>query len=99
MYWSELDQVFFVEGLPKGADLMQEIRSTGPGFQTQLKNLNDLKRTMARQVRAAGGNAVVNFKYSQKNSFWTTLFSVDDVVWKGSGTIARINASSLPVST
>ena len=47
-------------------------------------------------VRALGGNAVVEFKYGQKSSFWQSLLGLDDVSWYASGKIARINPESLP---
>ena len=98
MYWSELDGVYFVEGAPSGASKIRGIKSElmGGFSQSQLKTLDHLKRAMVREVRKAGGNAVIDFQYGQKNTFWSTIFSLDDVYWRGSGTIASISPNSLP---
>lgn len=97
MYWSERDGVFFVEGRPPGATLLRPIKSalTGGFSQAQLKTLDHLKDVMAREVIAAGGNAVVDFTYGQKSTFWNTLWSIDDVFWRGGGTIASIDPGKL----
>jgi hypothetical protein len=52
----------------------------------QNANLPELKRLLARRVRAAGGNALVGFTYGQKRTF----FGWDDVAWQGTGYAARI---------
>jgi hypothetical protein len=90
---TELDGVIFDEGPIAG---MKNIRSISTqlnsGFgQDQLKSLLDVKRAMAREVIAAGGNCVADFKYGQKNGgFWQQMWSVDNVLWYGSGEIGRL---------
>jgi hypothetical protein len=98
MHWSELDGVYFVEGRPGGAQAIRPITSEllGAFSSSQLKTLDHVKRGMAIEVLHAGGNAVVDFKYGQRSSFWKSLFSVDDVFWHGSGTIAKISPTALP---
>lgn len=98
MYFSEYDGVFFVEGMPAGATIIDDISTVLDGFfsNAQLKTLDDVKREMARQVKLSGGNAVVDFKYGQRSGgFWRCLFSLDNVCWKGEGKIARINSADL----
>jgi hypothetical protein len=58
---------------------------------SQLKNLDDVKRELAIQVKKAGGNALVKFEYGQRQtSFWRSLLSIDDILWYGSGFAAII---------
>ncbi len=53
----------------------------------QLKNLNDVKRSLADSARQLGCNCISNFKYGQK-SRW---LAIDDVAYFGSGTAGRIS--------
>jgi hypothetical protein len=50
---------------------------------------------MAAEAKRAGGNAVIRFTYGQKNTFWRSLLSMDDVWWHASGLIAKVNESNL----
>lgn len=98
MYFSEYNGVYFVEGRPVGARAIRPISTVLDGVfnNAQLKNLNDVKREMAQEVLAAGGNAVIDFTYGQRTGgFWRCLFSLDNVCWKGEGTIARIDPNAL----
>jgi hypothetical protein len=97
MHWSEFDGVIFVEGQLPCADIIghTKCRLHGIFSQVQLKNLNDVKRRLACNVKSKGGNSLMNFKYGQKSSFWTTLISVDNVNWYGEGDIARISHGEL----
>jgi hypothetical protein len=57
----------------------------------QLKNLEDVKQLMAKEVMLVGGNAVIEFNYGQKSvGFWRSLFDRDDVNWYGEGRIAVV---------
>ena len=94
MYTSIYQGITFVEGLPPKFREIRPIRVEIGGIfaSAQLKNLDDVKRLMAEQVRSAGGNAVVNFNYGQKSvGFWESIFSRDDVNWYGAGSIAFID--------
>lgn len=92
MYRSVFEGIVYIEGTPS------EARVLGPVFvelnhmfqQNHLKTLDDVKREMNKQVRAAGGNCVVEFKYGQKSCFWKSLFGMDDIQWFGSGLIGQI---------
>lgn len=98
MYYSQFDGIYFVEGSLPDAEVIREISTSINEFfgQSQLKSLDDVKRKMVNAVRALGGNAIVEFKYGQKSSFWQSLLGLDDVSWYASGKIARINPESLP---
>ena len=100
MYYSKDYGVYFVEGIPAGTTFLHDISTVLDGYfsfsNVQLKSLDDVKREMAKEVLAKGGNAVVNFKYGQKTgSFWECLFSHDNVRWTGQGKIAIIDPSVL----
>ena len=97
MHWSELDGVIFIEEHPSRAHIISHVKCKIHGFfsQSQLKNLNDVKRKLAREVKNKGGNCLINFKYGQKSSFWTTLIGIDNVSWYGEGDIARMSDAEL----
>ena len=91
LYTTVFEGIKFVEGRPAATRIIKPIRVEigGVFISAQLKNLDDVKRLMAEQVRAAGGNAVVDFKYGQRSvGFWGSLFDRDDVNWYGEGPIA-----------
>lgn len=93
MYTTTFDGITFVEGRPPTAKIVKPIRVEIGGILTssQLKNLDDVKRLMAKQASASGGNAVVDFKYGQRSvGFWKSLVDRDDVQWYGEGQIAII---------
>ena len=96
-YWAEYDGVYFVEGAIPGAQRQGPIDTKHDGWysQSQLKSLDTLKAAMAARVKQVGGNAVLDFRYGQKNTFWRSLLSIDDVWWYASGTIATIDKSSM----
>ena len=98
MYYDYYRGVYFCEGRPIDAKTIKPISTRLDGWffsQSQLKSLDDVKSVMVGEVRKTGGNAVVDFKYCQKSSFWRSLFSVDDVRWEAAGMIARIDPSRL----
>lgn len=98
MYSDFSNGVYFVEGAPEGVRRIAPVstRIDGVFVNAQLKSLDDIKVVMAREARRKGGNAVVDFKYGQKQrSFWESLFSLDDVRWEASGTVAVIDPASL----
>ncbi len=93
MYQSELEGVLFIEGQPEGVRSIGhvEVKLNGAFSQAQLKSLEDVKRELIKKVRAKNGNCLINFKYGQRTSFWTTLISLDDVGWYGSGDVVSIS--------
>ena len=98
MYSDFSNGIYFVEGIPGGARRISPVSTKIDGFFTnaQLKSLDDIKAAMALEAKRRGGNAVVAFKYGQKQkSFWSSLFSLDDVRWEASGMVAVIDPASL----
>lgn len=97
MYFSKFDDVLFIEGDPVGATTIRPISTKHDGIfsQSQLRSLDTLKSVMAVEAKRAGGNAVIRFTYGQKNTFWRSLLSIDDVWWHASGVIAKVNEQSL----
>lgn len=79
--------VIFIEGdHPRAVKRYQATTRVG-GFGAQLRNLNDLKQTMANTARANGCNCVVNFSYGQKSK----LIAIDDVAFVGDGFYAVLS--------
>ncbi len=97
MYSAEYQGVFFVEGAPAGAQRLAPVSTELNGLfsHNQLKSLDDLKSRLCVLVRERGGNAVVDFKYGQRSTFWKGLLGMDDVHWYASGTIAQIDPAVL----
>ena len=94
MYITVFEGIKFVEGCPPKARVIRPIRVEIGGvlISAQLKNLDDVKRLMARQAKESGGNAVVDFKYGQRSvGFWRSLIDRDDVHWYGDGKIAFVS--------
>ena len=93
MYTTVFEGITFVEGCLPSARIIKPIRVEIGGVLTsaQLKNLDDVKRLMAKEARTAGGNAVVEFKYGQRSvGFLRSLFDRDDVHWYGEGKAALV---------
>ena len=89
MYSSEYKGVMFIEGIPENCQVLKEISTEINELfgQSQLKSLDK----MVDIVRREGGNAIVDFKYGQRSSFWKSFFSLDAVHWFASGKIALIH--------
>lgn len=99
MYWAEYKGVYFVEGVIDNVRMIRPISTSHDGWfsQSQLKSLDTIKDAMVKEVLSAGGNAVIEFVYGQKNTFWRSLLSVDDVYWYAKGQIAQIDPQKLPI--
>ena len=90
---TEFDGVFFDEGNVDGMTVVKDISTQlNSGFgQDQLKSLRDVKKAMAAVARENDCNIVSNFKFGQRNgSIWQQLWSVDNVLWYGSGTLGKL---------
>ena len=63
------DGIGFFEGVPPDAASLGPVRVEVGGFfvSAQLRTLDDVKRELARVVRAKGGNALVGFTYGQRS--------------------------------
>ena len=79
--------VIFIEGDHPRAAKRYSAETRVSGFGAQLKNLNDLKQTMANTARSCGCNCVVNFTYGQR----TKLIAIDDVAYVGNGYYAVLS--------
>ncbi len=79
--------VVFIEGDHPRAVKQYSAETRVSGFGAQLKNLNDLKQTMANTARNCGCNCVVNFTYGQKSK----LIAIDDVAYVGNGFYAVLS--------
>lgn len=65
---TEMDGVFFTEAEIAGAESLGEVKATSD---RQNMPLDKLKRALANQVKARGGNALMTFTYGQKASIWS----------------------------
>ncbi len=79
--------VVFIEGDHPRAQKRYTAETRVGGFGAQLKNLNDLKATMADTARRCGCNCVVNFTYGQKSK----IIAIDDVAYVGNGYYAILS--------
>lgn len=86
-YTTVFDDVVFIEGKHQSATVIKHVKiDLGHKFGAQLKNLTDVKRALANQVKTSGGNCLIDFQYGQK-SRWLAL---DDVSFWGSGSAASL---------
>src|SRR5689334_18926063 len=97
MYWSTLGNVYFVEGNPEGFQPIQEINTELNEFfsQNHLRNLSDVKARMADEVARLHGNAVCNFKYGQRSSFWKSIGGMDNVLWYATGVVGTLGENAV----
>ena len=79
--------VIFIEGDHPRAVKRYSAETRVGGFGAQLKNLDDLKATMAITAINNGCNCVVNFTYGQKSK----LIAIDDVAYVGDGFYANLS--------
>ncbi|MBP3706983.1 MAG: hypothetical protein J6J13_07045 [Clostridia bacterium] len=79
--------VVFIEGDHPRAVKRFTAETRVGGFGAQLRNLNDLKQTMAMTALHNGCNCVVNFTYGQKSK----LIAIDDVAFVGNGFYAQLS--------
>jgi len=79
--------IVFIEGdHPRAVKRFNAYTRVG-GFGAQLRNLDDLKATMAQNARGCGCNCVVNFSYGQR----TKIIAIDDVAYVGNGFYATLS--------
>lgn len=75
---TEHDGIFFTEGVIEGGSIMGNVEAIS---NRQNVPLDELKTTLAAKVKAAGGNALDDFKYVQKGTVW----SFSSTQWKATG--------------
>lgn len=81
---TEVDGIFFTEGEIEGA---QFIGAAKVSSDRQNIKLETLKKDLAAEVKAKGGNALDNFKYVQKAS----AFSFSSVRWVTTGRVVKVS--------
>ncbi len=86
-YVTVYQNVIFIEGDHPRAAKRYNAETRVSGFGAQLRNLNDLKQTMAYTARNCGCNCVVNFTYGQQSK----LIAIDDVAYVGNGFYAVLS--------
>lgn len=70
--------VFFSEQGVLGVPVLVQCTASS---NVQNTHIDQLKRQLAAQARAAGANTIINFKYAQKANF----MSMSSVTWNASG--------------
>jgi hypothetical protein len=97
MHIGEYRGIYFIEGSITEAVVLESFETELNGFfsQNQLKTLDDVRSKMRDYVLSRGGNSVIDFKYGQRSTFWKSLLGMDDVMWYGSGKVARINPTEI----
>ena len=88
---SVFERLFFTEHSIPGAPVMKHLRVRLNG---QNRNLNDVKRALAKRATKVGANAVMNFRYGQKRGF----FNWDDMSWFGEGDAVVVDQLPADVS-
>jgi hypothetical protein len=79
---TDVDGIFFTEGEIYGAQVIGDAKTSSD---RQNITLEILKKDLAAEVKAKGGNALDNFKYVQKAS----VFSFSSVRWVATGRIVQ----------
>jgi hypothetical protein len=84
-----LDDIFFTEQPVVSGTVLSHLHVE---ISRQNSNLLEVKRELARQVRACGGNTLANFRYGQRKHDWWELvftFKWDTESWHGEGDAVR----------
>ena len=88
-YCSLFEGVIFVEGKCEYIQYKGEVEYKKDSFYNQqLKNLDTVKHQLAEKAKTLGANAIIDFKYGQKNTSFlrSLLLSFDDnIKWYGTG--------------
>ena len=98
MRYTVTEGVAFFEGNVPSAQIIRPIETSMDSLfrESQLKSLESLKLVMARIAKNLGGNCIIQFEYGQKqSSFWKSLFSMDDIYWRGKGIVAIVNPDTI----
>lgn len=74
----DVDGVWFTPNNITNSQLIKSLRVTSDRQNTLL---SELKRNLANQVKAVGGNALMNYRYKQTATFW----SFSSVRWIAEG--------------
>ena len=93
IHYSKYEDVYFIEENIDNVNVVQHIETEINQFfgQSQLKSLPDVKKKMYNIIKKYNGNAIINFKYGQRSTFWKSIFGLDDVLWYGIGDIVFLS--------
>ena len=80
-YKTVYDDVIFIEGTDSRVAVKGKVKYKYGLFNSQLKDLNSVKASLASQAKFQRCNCIVEFKYGQKSSW----LSLDDTKWFGEG--------------
>jgi len=84
------DDIFFTENSISNSTFIEHLNVE---ISRQNSNLSEVKKELARKVKAKGGNVLINFKYGQKKHQWWQLvftFKWDTESWHGEGDVVKI---------
>ena len=94
-YKSVFNGIIFIEGNEECIKKLGPVQYKREKFyNTQLSNIDNVKNQLAEKAKQMGGNAIIDFKYGQKNVSWfkSMLLALDDnVVWFGTGTVVLLD--------
>jgi len=82
---------FYEERVSNGAIIKKVSVEVAQPLSGKLVTLDDVKRALAKEVKACGGNTLMSFEYGQRQKAWWQVFLLqDEVTWYGSGLALRI---------
>ena len=84
-YTTVYKDIVFIEGDHPKAKRNQFVETSLNGIGAQFKTLNDVKDELVESAKINGCNCILDFRYGQKQSWWT---SFDFVKYYGSGVCA-----------
>ena len=89
------NDIIFIEGSEKFIKSFGKIEYRKDRYyNNQLQNIDNVKEQMSNKAKQLGANAIINFKYGQRNTTWlrSMLLAFDDNVnWFGSGEAVQLN--------
>ena len=89
--------IYFLEDNIPNIKILKHISTKIDGFffEAQLCSLTDVKEKMYVKAKSYKANCIINFKYGQKSSFFSSIFSLDDTHWYGEGDLVHIDDDEL----
>ncbi len=94
-YKSLYNGIIFIEGHDDSCRVMGNVEYKKDTLcNNQLKNLDNIKAQLAEKAKQLGANAVMDFKYGQKNISWirSLLCAFDDNInWYASGVAVKLD--------
>lgn len=94
-YCSTYEDIIFIEGENDFIEDKGGVEYKKDSFfNQQLKTLYNVKHQFAEKAKAVGANAIIRFKYGQKETKWYKaiwLASDDDIKWYATGEMVVIS--------